>query len=101
MSLRDWFATARRAPCRAHNARRAFERMVDYARERHEDGAGAWVVQHIRDHEAARHLVEECRQIFRSDPVFVSEVGPVLGTHVGPGMLGVGGVPGALLEGEG
>jgi len=82
---------------RVRTRRRAFERMVDYARARHEDGADAWVVQHIRDHEAARHLVEECRQIYGSDPVFVSEVGPVLGTHVGPGLLGVGGVPAEML----
>jgi DegV family protein with EDD domain len=85
---------------RVRTRRRAFERMVDYARERREDGAGAWVVQHIRDHEAARHLVEECRQIYGSDPVFVSEIGPVLGAHVGPGLLGVGGVPAAMLDGS-
>ena len=84
---------------RVRTRRRAFERMVDYARERHEDGADAWVVQHIQDHETARHLVEECRQIFGCDPVFVSEIGPVLGAHVGPGLLGVGGVSRELLDG--
>jgi DegV family protein with EDD domain len=83
---------------RVRTRRRAFERMVDYARERHEDGADAWVVQHIQDHETARHLVEECRQIFGSDPVLVSEIGPVLGAHVGPGLLGVGGVPRRFLD---
>jgi fatty acid-binding protein DegV len=31
-------------------------------------------------------------------PVFVSEIGPVIGTHVGPGLLGVGGVPPSDLE---
>jgi DegV family protein with EDD domain len=82
---------------RVRTRRRAFERMVEFARERANDGAGSWVVQHIHDAETARRLVDECRQIFGSDPVFVSEVGPVLGAHVGPGMLGVGGVdPGAL-----
>ncbi len=78
---------------RVRTRRRAFERMVDYARERHADGADAWVVQHICDPETARHLVEECRQVFGSDPVFVSEIGPVIGAHVGPGLIGVGGVP--------
>ena len=82
---------------RVRTRRRAFERMVEYARQRQADGADAWVVQHIQDHETARHLVEECRDIFGSEPVFVSEVGPVLGAHVGPGMIGVGGVPSALL----
>jgi DegV family protein with EDD domain len=82
---------------RVRTRRRAFERMVEYARERHDDGADGWVVQHIHDPETARHLVEECRQIFDSDPVFVSEIGPVIGAHVGPGLLGVGGLPRALL----
>jgi DegV family protein with EDD domain len=75
---------------RVRTRRRAFERMIDFARERKEAEAGAWVVQHIRDHETARHLVEQGREIFGSDPVFVSEVGPVLGAHAGPGMLGFG-----------
>ena len=77
---------------------RAFERMVDYARQRHEDGADAWVVQHVQDPENAQRLVEACRPIFGHDPVFVSEVGPVIGAHVGPGLLGVGGVPTSTLE---
>ncbi len=83
---------------RVRTRRRAFERMVDYARERHEEGADAWVVQHIQDHETARHLVDECRQIFGSDPLFVSEIGPVLGAHVGPGLIGVGGLARTFVE---
>ena len=86
---------------RVRTRRRAFERLVEYARRRHADGADAWVVQHIQDHETARHLVEECRDIFGSEPAFVSEVGPVIGAHVGPGMLGVGGVPSSLLGSSG
>ena len=85
---------------RVRTRRRAFERLIEYARERHADGADAWVVQHVQDPEAARHLVEECRQIFDREPVFVSEVGPVLGAHVGPGLLGVGAVPEEVLGGE-
>jgi DegV family protein with EDD domain len=82
---------------RVRTRRRAFERMVEFARRRHADGADAWVVQHIQDHETARHLVEECRDIFDSEPEFVSEVGPVIGAHIGPGMIGFGGVPSSLL----
>jgi DegV family protein with EDD domain len=78
---------------RVRTRRRAFERIVDYARQRHADAADAWVVQHIQDREAARRLVERGRDIFGSEPVFVSEIGPVIGAHVGPGLLGVGGVP--------
>ena len=82
---------------RVRTRRRAFERMVDYARERKEDGADAWVVQHIHDPDTARQLVEECRQMFGSDPVFVSEIGPVIGAHVGPGLIGFGAIPRTLL----
>ncbi len=69
---------------------RAVERLIDYARQRHAEGADAWVVQHIRDPESAERLVEACRPIFGRDPLYVSEVGPVLGAHAGPGMIGIG-----------
>jgi DegV family protein with EDD domain len=82
---------------RVRTRRRAFERMVEFARERERDGADAWVVQHIHDPDTARRLVDECRQIFEGDPVFVSEIGPVIGAHIGPGLLGVGGMPKSLL----
>jgi len=82
---------------RVRTRRRAFERMVDYGRERHEAGAEGWVVQHVQDPETAERLVEACRPIFGSDPVFTSEVGPVIGAHVGPGLVGIGGIPRSLL----
>ena len=82
---------------RVRTSSRAFERMVAYAEERHEAGANGWVVQHIQSRDEAERLAERCREIFESDPVFVSEVGPVLGVHTGPGLLGVGGVPADLL----
>ncbi len=83
---------------RVRTRSRAFERLVDYARQRHEDGADGWVVQHVQDPENAERLVEACRPMFGSDPVFTSEVGPVIGAHVGPGLLGVGGVPRSRIE---
>jgi DegV family protein with EDD domain len=83
---------------RVRTRSRAFERMVDYGRQRYEAGADAWVVQHVQDLESAERLVEACKPIFGSDPVFTSEVGPVIGAHVGPGLLGIGGVPRSRLE---
>jgi DegV family protein with EDD domain len=83
---------------RVRTSRRAFERIVEHARERQADGADAWVVQHIQDSDAARRLIDEGRQIFGSEPVFVSEVGPVIGAHVGPGLIGFGGVPRSALD---
>jgi DegV family protein with EDD domain len=82
---------------RVRTSGRAFERMVAYAEERHEAGADGWVVQHIQSRESAERLAERGREVFETDPLFVSEVGPVLGVHTGPGLLGVGGVPPALL----
>jgi DegV family protein with EDD domain len=82
---------------RVRTAGRAFERMVDYLKARKEDGADGWVVQHIQAHEQAQRLVERGREIFGSEPVFVSEIGPVIGTHVGPGLIGAGGLPRALM----
>ena len=71
---------------------RSIERLISYARQRHEDGADAWVVQHIQDLDAAHNLMDACREIFGCEPVFHSEIGPVLGAHAGPGLVGVGAV---------
>jgi DegV family protein with EDD domain len=82
---------------RVRTAGRAFERMVRYAEELRDAGSDGWVVQHIQAPEQCQRLVERCREIFDSEPVFTSEVGPVIGTYTGPGLIGVGGVPRALL----
>jgi DegV family protein with EDD domain len=83
---------------RVRTAGRAFERMVSYAHELHDSGADGWVVQHIQAPEQAQRLIERCREIFSCEPVFTSEVGPVIGTYTGPGLLGVGAIPRSLLQ---
>jgi DegV family protein with EDD domain len=83
---------------RVRTAGRAFERMVAYARELHERGADGWVVQHIQAPDQAQRLTDRCREIFDSEPVFCSEVGPVIGTYTGPGLIGVGAIPRSLLS---
>jgi DegV family protein with EDD domain len=83
---------------RVRTAGRAFERMVRYAEELRAAGSDGWVVQHIQAPEQADRLIERCRQIFDSEPLFTSEVGPVIGTYTGPGLIGVGGVPRSLLS---
>jgi DegV family protein with EDD domain len=77
---------------RVRTSKRAFERMVDYARQRQSSGMNAWVVQHIQAPDQAAALAERCREIFGHDAVFTSEIGPVLGAHTGPGLLGVGSI---------
>jgi DegV family protein with EDD domain len=83
---------------RVRTAKRAFERMVQYAHELQDSGADHWVVQHIQAHEQAERLIDRCREIFGSEPIFTSEVGPVIGTYTGPGLLGVGALPHALVS---
>jgi DegV family protein with EDD domain len=83
---------------RVRTAKRAFERMVQYAHELHEGGADRWVVQHIQAKDQANRLMDRCREIFGSEPIFTSEVGPVIGTYTGPGLLGVGALPNALVS---
>jgi DegV family protein with EDD domain len=83
---------------RVRTSRRAFERMMQYAQELHDDGIDGWVVQHIQAPEQAQRLIDHCQRLFGSDPAFTSEVGPVIGTYTGPGLLGVGGIPRSLLS---
>jgi DegV family protein with EDD domain len=78
---------------RVRTSQRAFARMIEFMDELHAAGRDGWVVQHIQAPDEAERLVEHGRQLFGTDPVFVSEVGPVIGAHVGPGLLGVGAVP--------
>ena len=83
---------------RVRTSKRAFERMVDYARQRHSSNADAWVVQHIQAADEAAALAERCREVFGRDEVFTSEIGPVLAVHTGPGLLGVGGIAPRFLD---
>ena len=83
---------------RVRTAGRAYERLVEYMHSRREDGADGWVVQHIQAPDQAERLVVTGRELFGSEPLWVSEIGPVIGAHVGPGLLGVGGCPRRLVE---
>jgi DegV family protein with EDD domain len=83
---------------RVRTSRRAFERMVDLLRSRAQAGADAWMVQHIQAPEEAARLAERGRELFGRAPLVVCEIGPVIGTHVGPGLLGAGGIPSSLLS---
>jgi len=76
---------------------RAFQRMVDHLIERKESGADVYMIQHVQAHDVAERLVERGREIYGREPEFVSEIGPVIGAHVGPGLIGVTGLPSSLL----
>ena len=76
---------------RVRTHRRAFERMVEYLRELNDRGASDWIVQHAQEPEDAARLLAEGVSIFGSPPLFCTQVGPVLGAHLGSGLL-VGGM---------
>jgi DegV family protein with EDD domain len=82
---------------RVRTATRAFERLVDHLRQRKDDGCDQFAVQHTNAPDVAERLAEAGREIYGTDPVFLSEIGPVIGTHTGPGLLGVAGLRSSLL----
>jgi fatty acid kinase fatty acid binding subunit len=82
---------------RVRTSRRAFERMVDLLATCKRDGADAYMVQHIQAPDQAAALAARGVEIFGYEPLVVSEIGPVIGTHVGPGLLGAGGIPRSML----
>lgn len=68
---------------------RAFERLLEHLAERHQLGHDAWFVQHARGGDDVARMVARGTEIFGAAPDFISEVGPVVATHTGPGLLGV------------
>ncbi len=83
---------------RVRTSKKAFERLIDKLEECKQAGNDAWVIQHIQAHDQVAEMIERGRAIFGHDPVFTAEIGPVIGTHIGPGLLGAGGIPAALLQ---
>jgi DegV family protein with EDD domain len=68
---------------------RAFERLVDHLGALREDGNDRFFVQHIQAVDQAEKIAERGTAIFGRPPEFVSEMGPVIGAHAGPGLIGV------------
>jgi DegV family protein with EDD domain len=83
---------------RVRTAGRAFDRMVDYLRRMKENGSDGWIVQHVQAPDLAARMADAGREVFGTEPLFVSEIGPVIGSHIGPGVLGIGGGPARLLQ---
>lgn len=85
---------------RVRTRRRGIERLVELMRQRRAAvGADRWFVQHADASEDAQRLADRLRAMFGTEPEFVGEVGPAMATHVGPGALAVGSLPGAALDG--
>jgi DegV family protein with EDD domain len=82
---------------RVRTSGRSFERMVEYLQDRRDSGADVFFIQHIQAGGLAERLADRGREIYGRDPEFISEIGPVIGAHVGPGLVGVTGLPSRLL----
>jgi DegV family protein with EDD domain len=82
---------------RVRTSARVFERLVAHLQERKQQGCDAFAVQHVQAPDVAERLVERGREIYGNEPVIVSEIGPVIGTHTGPGLLGCAGLRTNLL----
>ena len=78
---------------RVRTSTRMFERLVEYARGCADSGADAWSAQHINAPDQCAALIDRCSEVYGHGPTIVSEIGPVLSAHTGPGLLGTGAVP--------
>jgi DegV family protein with EDD domain len=82
---------------RVRTAGRAFERLVEHLQHCRDAGGDVFFIQHIQTADVAARLAERGREIYGRDPEFVSEIGPVIGAHVGPGLIGVTGLQSSVL----
>jgi DegV family protein with EDD domain len=87
-----------RAVERVRTRERALERIVDFAHRQAAVGADAWCVQHARALDDVMTLADRVRGIFSRPPEFLCELGPVVGTHVGPGCVGICTMPSRFLD---
>jgi fatty acid-binding protein DegV len=79
---------------RVRTRRGGVERLIEVLRQRRSLGADRWFVHHVHAPVDAQMLVDRVD----APPEFVSEPGPVIGAHIGPGALLFGGLPGAALR---
>jgi fatty acid kinase fatty acid binding subunit len=84
---------------RVRTKSRALDRMENYLDELQSRGATDWIVQHAQSPADAERMVARGRELFGTDPLFCTQVGPVLGAHLGAGLL-VGGVTPAAPDPE-
>jgi DegV family protein with EDD domain len=75
---------------RVRTRRKALDKVLDLVAEQLGDAQGAHMaVLHIAAPEEAVHFAEKLEERFHPLEIISSECGPVLGTHAGPGTVGV------------
>jgi DegV family protein with EDD domain len=73
------------------------QRLLRFFDEWAAEGIDAWAVMHIMVPDVVEEFLAAGRNVFGTEPLFICEAGPVVGAHTGPGMIGVGGAPSALV----
>ena len=74
---------------RPRTAARAVSKLVELMKDRVDDGAVHAMVMHAQAREQARLLSDRIESEFECAELFESEFTPVMGAHIGPGMVGV------------
>ena len=75
---------------RPRTAQRALRRLVELAEERVGESPARVIVMHADDEERAARLSEELRGRLNCVETHITQATPVMGAHIGPGMVGAG-----------
>jgi DegV family protein with EDD domain len=77
---------------------RVLARIADLG-EQHMPPGGGYIVQQVQAVDRAQIVIDDLTARTGQPPAFeVGEIGPVIGAHVGPGLIGVGVFPGGLID---
>lgn len=83
---------------RVRTESRVLGRIGDLAEEHMPRPDGGFIVQHVQAPERAKRVIDDLSNRFGEPPAFVpAEIGPVIGAHVGPGLVGVGVFPAEMI----
>jgi DegV family protein with EDD domain len=85
---------------RVRTEARVLARIADLGTEHMPgDGEGGYIVQHVQAPDRAQKVIDDLASRTGQEPAFTpGEIGPVIGAHVGPGLIGVGVFPAGLIE---
>jgi DegV family protein with EDD domain len=78
---------------KARTSKKARQRVLDEVMKQVGEQPVRAAVAHIQADQAAREMAQVVQERFDCVSLHISEVGPVIGTHVGPGFLGVAACP--------
>lgn len=78
---------------------RVLARIAELGAEHSPNGDTGFIVQHVQAPERAQKVIDDLTGRLGHGPTFVpGEIGPVIGAHVGPGLIGVGVFPASLIK---